>query len=335
MKKFNGFILSVIGIFVIIAFLFLIIHLMFTTPWLAGLLQKYCPVILPSDISTTQTTDINLILQHTDFIMQYLSWAVTLVGFAFTAFAFFGIQRLSSLREAEEDIKKKFEALQNKYVELQTRETSEFEFATARIFYLQGYYTDALEILYRLTDQSSFEVCLYRGHALQKTGDYPNALLAYENSLKSPDVDKAKVYYGMGLCWFQSKVYDTAIGFFEKAISEKSSFLDAYIDKARALRWKGDLREAVEILKQILKFSSQNPRANYNLACYLALLEDKDWGKYLEIVLKINALRYVKLAKCDADFTRVKDSEQFKEILQKHTPVESSKECNLETGKVV
>lgn len=307
-------IIAVIGVLIVISFIFFIFILLTSNDICSHWFGQAWPKLMPATAIPAPPGHDDFVLKQAAFVLQFVSWIFTIGAFAFTALGFFGLKKIDSLGKTEQRIERKFSELQKEHAALKEREANEFEFTTARIFYFKGHYSDALEILNGLHLDTA-EVDLYKGFVLTQLGDNQEALKHFENALKAPNVNKSRVYHNIGKCWLKSKVYDKAIDYFDRAIAEKGSLSEAYIDKAIALRRSGELKRAVEVLTGVIKLSPNNPRANYNLACYYALLNDAQWEKYLNIVVGLNGVKYIKMADSDTDFASIRETDKFKKII--------------------
>lgn len=189
-----------------------------------------------------------------------------------------------------------------------------FALLKAISFYIRECYDDAWEILSKLPEDSDDEICLQKGITLVKKKDYDKALVYFRKALQFPNVDKARVYFDMGMCWFEAQQYEKAIQQFNEAIVIKNNYWPAYNIKALALRRLGKINDAIEELNKIVIGDKNNDKAYYNLACYYSLLnEPKEAYKNLKRSLELNPNRKDRLEK-DLDFTNVKYLAEFQEL---------------------
>jgi tetratricopeptide (TPR) repeat protein len=258
-----------------------------------------------------------LVLQNTAFVIQFAAWIFSILAIIVAVLGFMGGKELLNIRRAERKMKEAFSVLEIEHKSFKESRRIEFEFTRARLLYTQGHYDDAWQILSCLPDCHDFEALMYKGLTLLKRGEVSDAIAEFESGLNFPDAEKHRVYVNLGQCWFSIKEYDQAIYYFDKAIEQKSNFADAYIAKGRALRRKGEIARAIDILKVILSLDKQNAKGYYNLSCYYALLgKEPDALQNLESAIKYDQDRYAKLAKDDPDFESIRSSKAFKELLK-------------------
>ncbi|MDA7857972.1 tetratricopeptide repeat protein [bacterium] len=271
-----------------------------------------------------QLTIVTSILKNSSFILQFVAWIVSLGTIILSLFAFMGIREKLSFQAMRDKMQSNYSKLESEYSKYKTRITDidkeiklGYELTTAKIFYTQGFYNEAWDILSGLADDN-YEVGLYKGLTLLKRNDYFNAISLFENAAHFKKADLGRIYYNIGLCWFHSKQYEKSIDFFDKAIKEKSNYGPAYNQKALALRRLGQIKEAIATLKVAVSIDNKNTQALYNLACFYALSKKPDEAiENLRKAISFNANKYQNLALRDPDFEGIKNRKDFKKLLNK------------------
>jgi hypothetical protein len=66
--------------------------------------------------------------------------------------------------------------------------------------------------------------------------------------------------------------YEEALKLLDAAMEKNPNYVNNYIEKGRALKRLGRIREALTVLQEALKIEPENPKVLYNMACYKALL---------------------------------------------------------------
>ena len=104
----------------------------------------------------------------------------------------------------------------------------------------------------------------------------------------------------------------------ERALAASPRDVNAYIEKARALKRLGDLGKALETVEKGLEVEHDNPRLLYNRACYLSLLrqdESRDQEILNDLQRAFQLMPKLKnFAMEDSDFNHVRHLKGFRTL---------------------
>lgn len=242
------------------------------------------------------------ILKNSTFVIQFVAWVGSLGAIILAIFTFLGIKEKLGFQIFKQEIESEYKKYKEKVSDIDKKISFEFKLTQAKLFYAQKLYSEAWDILSKMSDKG-YEVTLYKALTLLKRKDYFDSISAFENALKFSDADHARIYYNMGLCWFKKGQYPKSIDYFDKAIEARSNYSPAYNQKALALRRLGKFNEAIACLTTVISIDSKDDMAYYNLSCYYALT--KNAGKAIEclrIAVELNPKENLTLTRSDADF---------------------------------
>lgn len=125
------------------------------------------------------------------------------------------------------------------------------------------------------------------GYAYLRKGVMKNARQAIEESIKLK-ADYAPNYYLLGQIHLLASENDTAMGYFEKALSLDKDYIDALLGKADTLAKMGKLEEAVSAYQQVLARDEGNINAVYRQGrVYLKLKQFEKAKKSAERALSL------------------------------------------------
>ncbi|MCK4882410.1 MAG: tetratricopeptide repeat protein [Candidatus Omnitrophica bacterium] len=262
-------------------------------------------------------------IRNGSFVLQFVAWITSLSAIVIAVGSVLGIREMFQFRKARHQLLDDIRELNVKHEKYQ-RSVENFEksieeklknegnLIRAKIFYTQGHYEDAWEVLKDML--ASYEVCLYKGMVLARRKDYSDALTSLNAALQFKRGDKARVHFNIGKCWEENLQYEEAIKSYDLAIEIKGNYWAAYNNKALSLKRLGRINDAIAELKKIIGIDKNNERAYYNLGCYYAILEDhKEALKCLKRAVELSP-KLKSMATTDSDFANLVESEEFKEI---------------------
>ena len=102
------------------------------------------------------------------------------------------------------------------------------------------------------------------GNALQEQGQLDEAIDAYDKAL-SLKPDYAEAYYNIGVTFKEQGKLDKALEFFEKALSSRPDYAEAYNNMGNALQEQGKPEEAVESFEKALSLKPDYAEAYNNM----------------------------------------------------------------------
>lgn len=115
---------------------------------------------------------------------------------------------------------------------------------------------------------------LYLGNCYLYTGQYDNAIAAYESSNPAGDILKSGVFAGLGAAYEAKKDYKKAAEYFEKAalkFKDDQISADRLVQSARNYALSGDKSKAKELYETI-KNEYKSPRYSREMDKYVAEL---------------------------------------------------------------
>jgi tetratricopeptide (TPR) repeat protein len=113
-----------------------------------------------------------------------------------------------------------------------------------------------------------------------------------------------------------SGLFQEGLDLAEKAMQASPRYVDAYIEKGRALKRQMKPNDALSTIEKALQIEPKNPKLLYNRACYHCLLgkpadevlhDLKEVGHIMPVLLYEDALK-------DSDFNPLADNPSFKEL---------------------
>jgi tetratricopeptide (TPR) repeat protein len=231
-------------------------------------------------------------------------------------FTFLGIREWMNLQGLKQQLATEYNSYKKRFEAIEENDKFISEFSQAKMFYIQGFFEESWVILSKLPE-TNYEVVLYKGLTQLRRKDYFDAITSFEKALKLPNADIPRINYNIGNVWYEKKDYMKSIGYYDKAILERSNYNPAYNQKAVALRRLGRIDEALDVLRDILNIDGKDAKALYNSSCYYALLKDKSKAlEYLKKAFDINQKRYKGLAEKDPDFEIYRKDKDFLELIR-------------------
>jgi tetratricopeptide (TPR) repeat protein len=254
------------------------------------------------------------ILSNTTFVVQFVAWITALGAIILAIFTFLGVREWLNLIDLKQKLETEYSSYKKRFEAIEENDKFIAEFSQAKIFYIQGFLEESWGILSKLPE-TNYEVVLYKGLTQLRRNDYFDAITSFEKALKLPNADASRIHFNMGNVWYERKDYPRSIGYYDKAISERSNYNPAYNQKAVALRRLGKIDEALDVLKVILSIDGKDAKALYNSSRYYALLKNKTKAlEYLKNAFDINPRRYKRLAENDPDFEIYKKDKDFNDL---------------------
>jgi tetratricopeptide (TPR) repeat protein len=112
----------------------------------------------------------------------------------------------------------------------------------------------------------------------------------------------------------------------ELALREDPKYYRAYIEKGRALKRLGLVKEALEAVEESLTIQPDNPAGLYNRACYKVLLGQEDPGVFADLKRAFEMRPKLRdQAKDDPDLSQIMKSQKMQELLKSpQDPVENN-----------
>jgi tetratricopeptide (TPR) repeat protein len=103
----------------------------------------------------------------------------------------------------------------------------------------------------------------------------------------------------------------------ELALKEDPKYYRAYVEKGRALKRLGRIKEALEAVEESLKIQpAQNAAAFYNRACYKVLLGQEDPGVFDDLKKAFTARPKLReQSKTDPDLSKIIGSQEMQDLL--------------------
>lgn len=238
-------------------------------------------------------TALEATLNSANFSLVYITILFTAMGIIVTVMSIWWNVKLSSL-----------EKCQRHYEKFRENFPLEMRLTTAKIFFIQGKYSEAWDYIKDLPENFSYEITLYKAGILIKQPHeksvFSSAMSLLNKALLFPNLSKeskAIIYRYIAITYFEEKDdYGKTLEFAEKAIKENPVFWSAHIVKGRALkRMKPPkLDEAIETLEMIIAEDKTYETAYYNLACYYSLKAGKEDDSKRQLKLKKTAIDHYK-----------------------------------------
>ena len=104
---------------------------------------------------------------------------------------------------------------------------------------------------------------------------YDDAINSYQKAITIKP-DYAEAYYNMGVALMEKGDLDTAIDSYKKALTIKPDYIDAYMNIASTLKNKGELGAAIKNYKMALKVQPNNADIFYNMGNAQKQMQDLD-----------------------------------------------------------
>ena len=111
---------------------------------------------------------------------------------------------------------------------------------------------------------------------------------------------------------------DFELIFFERLVKNNPNFIDALIPLAEAYTRKGMYEQGLKIDKKLARLKKQDPSVHYNLACSLALMDEKDEALLaLKRAIKLGYNDFDHMRK-DSDLKVLREDPRFKLLISKN-----------------
>ena len=132
--------------------------------------------------------------------------------------------------------------------------------------YTQGQYQKTLDKSSQLLEQYPYSINLYNiiGASNKGLGKLDEAIEAFNKAL-SIKPDYAEAYYNMGVILKKQGKLDEAIEAFNKALSIKPDYAEAYYNMGNALKNQGKLKEAIEAYNNAISIKPDYAEAYSNM----------------------------------------------------------------------
>lgn len=141
-----------------------------------------------------------------------------------------------------------------------------------------------------------------------------------ELAAKNPDkfnINVVNVHDALGVIFYNMGRFKDAIERFDKALEIDPEYIDAWGNKGASLVSLKKYDEAAECYDKSLEIDANFSRAWYNKACLESLRSNKeDSIKFLKKAISLEKT-YNNDAKTDEDFDNIRNSKQFKELIEK------------------
>ena len=126
-----------------------------------------------------------------------------------------------------------------------------------------------------------------------------------------PGTRQSRVLYMKGQAYRLAERYDEAIEALEASFELNSSNIHTCLALGWCFKRKNQLGLAVEALQKAVDVDRRSGIAHYNLACYLALLNQTEMALiHLQSAIEIDD-SFRELAKTEADFDQIRETDEF------------------------
>lgn len=114
---------------------------------------------------------------------------------------------------------------------------------------------------------------------------------------------------------------DFELTFFERLVKENPNFVDALIPLAEVYTRKGMYEKGLKIDKKLACLRKEDPMIHYNLACSLALVQEKEDALLaLERAIALGYRDFDHMKK-DSDLKILREDPRFKILVSKCAPL--------------
>lgn len=172
----------------------------------------------------------------------------------------------AGLGESFEALGRKEEALSNYEKALSIDPKLEDLYVPIAGLYLEkGEVAKADQFISKVSTKNSADTQYLRGLIYYKMDSYPDALAAFNETIKL-DPNKAEAYYYQAETLDRLNQNDQALEAYRKAVQLKPDFLEAWFDLGVALYNRGDYQMAVDAYKKAIQLKPDYAEAYLNLA---------------------------------------------------------------------
>jgi len=170
-------------------------------------------------------------------------------------------------------------------------------------------------------DQNDYKAWTNKGATLYHLERYQEALECYEKSL-AIDQNNKLTLNNKGVTLYHLERYQEALECYEKSLAIDQNYIDAWIGKGFTLEKLERYQEALECYEKSFAIDQNyteawiDKSAWYKKACIESLQNNKD--KAIEHLKKAINLddKCKEKAKQDSDFNNIRDSQEFKELIE-------------------
>ncbi len=156
-----------------------------------------------------------------------------------------------------------------------------------------------------------------RGLVLYHKKEYDKAIANYNKAIEL-DPEYVIAYNNRGRVFYYKKEYDKAIADYNKAIELDPEYVNAYNNRGLAFYYKKDYDKAIADYNRAIELDSEYALAYYNIGCVYSLQNKKEKAlSFLEQSLQ-KGYENFEWIENDTDWDNVRDSEEFKAIIQKY-----------------
>ena len=172
------------------------------------------------------------------------------------------------------------------------------------------------QLLTEAQDSEKAQNLFDHANGLLDSQRYQDAIQLYDQAIalqpKNPDA-----WYNRGNALIGLQQYQAALEAYNKAIALQPNKHEAWINRGIVLTKMQKYSAALESYDQAIAIQPKKHQAYYNKACTYALQANVELAvENLEKAIKLIPGKYEKLAKTDPDFYKVRQHQQFKQIIQ-------------------
>ncbi len=135
-------------------------------------------------------------------------------------------------------------------------QNSELQWRIIGYNYLDSQQPQKAVIFFRQAVSANKGIAIYRqelAYALQKSGEYEEALNEYSTALALPNSNIADIKYNIGVIYSIQEKYTDALRYFSEVITFDDTYTDVYLNKANVELNKKDYTAAEQDYKTFLK----------------------------------------------------------------------------------
>ncbi|KKM79133.1 hypothetical protein LCGC14_1352950 [marine sediment metagenome] len=153
------------------------------------------------------------------------------------------------------------------------------------------------------------------GTANSGKGQYDEAIEAFKKAI-SIDQNDDDAWYNLGLAYDGKEQYDEAIEAFKKAIEIKPNKIYAWDNLGVIYIKNKQYDKAIEAFEKAIDIDPKEGGIWYNIACAQSRKNNKKRAlQCLKKAIGFNKEKYISLARNDEDFDNIRDSEDFRKLL--------------------
>ena len=114
---------------------------------------------------------------------------------------------------------------------------------------------------------------------------------------------------------------EKALEIVETALQHDPKYVNAYLEKGRALKRQGKVEEALAVVEEALQLEPDNAKSLYNRACYKCILKKPNEEILNDLENAFELLPDLKeFAQEDEDLEGISNLEEFKHLINQNPP---------------